>query len=112
MGIEPIPTPYDGHEFRSRTEARWAVFFNTLGVPYHYEKDPYYLGAELGGYLPDFWLPEQKCWFEVKGEHPTQREMQRGEALGKKLGQAVYIFHGDVKLPNTYEEILFDDPEK
>lgn len=51
--IKPIQTYYDGHWFRSRLEARWAVVFNALGVPYEYEPE----GFDLGGgmcYLPDF----------------------------------------------------------
>jgi len=36
-------------------EARWAVFFDALGIKYEYEAE----GYDLGGvwYLPDFWLP-------------------------------------------------------
>ena len=35
--VKPIETEYDGHSFRSRVEARWAVFFNTIGLEYEYE---------------------------------------------------------------------------
>lgn len=64
MGIKNIETEYKGHLFRSRLEARWAVFFDTMGIPYHYEPE----GFEMGGirYLPDFYLPEWKTWIEVK----------------------------------------------
>ena len=64
--IKAIETRYKGYRFRSRLEARWAVFFDALGVKWEYEKEGYDLGA-TGWYLPDFWLPEQDCWFEVKG---------------------------------------------
>ena len=37
--IKAIETVYNGYRFRSRVEARWAVFFDTLGVPYEYEKE-------------------------------------------------------------------------
>ncbi len=30
-------TYYDGYRFRSRLEARWAVFFNNIGLEYEYE---------------------------------------------------------------------------
>lgn len=30
--IKAIETEYDGHRFRSRLEARWAVFFNAVGL--------------------------------------------------------------------------------
>lgn len=63
--IKAIETRYKGYRFRSRLEARWAVFFDELGVRYEYEKEGYDLG-ELGWYLPDFWLPELRTWFEIK----------------------------------------------
>lgn len=63
--MKAIETVYDGYKFRSRLEARWAVFFNVLGVKYEYEKEGYDLDGTY--YLPDFWLPEQKYWIEIKG---------------------------------------------
>lgn len=50
--IKPIETYYNGYCFRSRLEARWAVFFDTLGVKYEYEPE----GLIKNGirYLPDF----------------------------------------------------------
>ena len=30
--IKAIETVYDGHKFRSRLEARWAVFFNNANI--------------------------------------------------------------------------------
>jgi hypothetical protein len=51
--IKPIETVYDGYRFRSRLEARWAVFFDSLGVKYEYEPEGFELPG-LGGYLPDF----------------------------------------------------------
>ena len=34
-----IETVYNGYRFRSRLEARWAVFFDALGVKYEYEAE-------------------------------------------------------------------------
>jgi hypothetical protein len=63
--LKAIETKFDGHRFRSRTEARWAVFFRELGLTYEYEPEGYVLpGGEC--YLPDFWLPQIGVWFEVK----------------------------------------------
>ena len=56
--IQAIETEYNGYRFRSRLEARWAVFFDALGVRYEYEPE----GFRLPGgdwYLPDFRV---KCW--------------------------------------------------
>ena len=43
--IQALPTKYDGCDFRSRIEARWAVFFNTLGLRYEYEREGFDLGV-------------------------------------------------------------------
>ena len=61
--IKPIETVYNGYRFRSRLEARWAVFFDALGVKYEYEPEGFDLGDGLY-YLPDF---KVKCW-GTKGE--------------------------------------------
>jgi len=76
--IKPIQTYYDGHWFRSRLEARWAVVFNALGVPYEYEPEGFDLGDGLR-YLPDFRVKCYGCrgtydnepfdlYIEVKGK--------------------------------------------
>ena len=53
--LRPIQTEYGGFLFRSRLEARWAVFFDTCGVDWEYEPEGYDLGNGLM-YLPDFLL--------------------------------------------------------
>ncbi len=67
--VKPIETAYDGCLFRSRLEARWAVFFNYLRIKYEYELEGYESG-EIGRYLPDFFLPrfEGGLWVEIKAE--------------------------------------------
>jgi hypothetical protein len=64
--IKPIPTRYAGRLFRSRLEARFAVFFNALGIDWDYEPEGFALKA--GWYLPDFYLPnlDGGTWIEVK----------------------------------------------
>lgn len=71
--IKAIETRYKGYRFRSRAEARWAVFFDTLGLKYVYEPEGFELPC--GRYLPDFLLPEIDYWFEVKGQKPTPDEV-------------------------------------
>lgn len=68
MNIQPIQTRYAGHHFRSRLEARWAVFFDALGLKWQYEPQGYTVGATKRPYLPDFYLPEVQSFVEVKGE--------------------------------------------
>ena len=67
MTIKAIETEYNGYKFRSRLEARWAVFFDALGVKYEYEPEGYE-GMDGIKYLPDFRLPEENgVLVEVKG---------------------------------------------
>ena len=63
--IKARETIHKGYRFRSRLEARWAVFLDGMGIEYEYEKEGYDLG-EHGWYLPDFWLPDFKVWMEIK----------------------------------------------
>lgn len=63
--IKAIETRYAGCRFRSRLEARWAVFFDALGIRWEYEPEGFELSA--GWYLPDFLLPDCGTWIEVKG---------------------------------------------
>jgi hypothetical protein len=37
--MKAIPTWHDGTQFRSRLEAKWAVFFSHLGIPWEYEPE-------------------------------------------------------------------------
>lgn len=91
MSIKAIETRYKGYRFRSRLEARWAVFFDALKIAWEYEPQGFDLG-ELGCYLPDFWLPEWGCWAEVKPEEPSCEEVRRLEALADETDHpAVFL---------------------
>lgn len=74
--IKAIETVYpwpNGPRYRSRLEARYAVFFDTLGIKYEYEKEGYQFRS--GWYLPDFWLPDLRSWIEIKGKDPSDSEL-------------------------------------
>lgn len=95
-----IPTRWAGTLFRSRTEARWAVFFDALLLEWFYEPDGYELPS--GPYLPDFWLPHVNggCFVEVKGAYPTSAEQAKAAELAIATGRPVYTFFGPVALPD------------
>jgi len=80
MTYKAIETRYNGYRFRSRLEARWAVFLDALGVRYEYEKEGFEL-EDVGRYLPDFWLPELDLWLEVKGGEPNWNEIRKAQEL-------------------------------
>jgi hypothetical protein len=82
---------------RSRLEARWGVFFDTLGIPWEYEKEGYIL--EGTPYLPDFWLPEQDMFVEIKGQEPTGDEMDKARLLALYTQKKVVMFCGPIEFP-------------
>lgn len=92
--IQAIQTRYAGCHFRSRLEARWAVFFDTLELSWEYEPERYDLPH--GRYLPDFWLPSLEAFYEVKGKPPTVHEGDLAEDLAIATGHRVFIASGDI----------------
>jgi len=93
VGIKPIETGYKGYLFRSRLEARWAVFFDTLGLEWVYEAE----GFEFENgtrYLPDFWLPQVKMWAEVKANRFTPEERWKAEMIAVGTGFPVLMLIG------------------
>lgn len=95
--IRSIDTEFDGYLFRSRTEARWAHFYKSLGIPYDYEPQ----GYEMDGvrYLPDFWMPSLDAWIEIKGAEPTEAEFRKAQLLGDGTKKKVYVFSGNLDVP-------------
>ena len=91
--MKAIETVYKGYRFRSRLEARWAVFFDALAVRWEYEPEGFVLPS--GRYLPDFRLPGDIVgWVEVKGAEPTVRERSLARELGVASGMSVFISCG------------------
>jgi hypothetical protein len=70
MALKAIPTTYKDIRFRSRLEARWAVFLDVSGIGWKYEPThlivTYDSGKERLDWLPDFKLGDGR-WAEVKG---------------------------------------------
>lgn len=59
--MKAIPTIYNGRQYRSRLEARWAAMFDLLGWPFEYEP------CDMDGWIPDFLLlGSEKVWVEIK----------------------------------------------
>lgn len=114
--IKPIETIYNGYRFRSRLEARWAVFFDALGVRYEYEPE----GFSNNGYsyLPDFLIYDvegihscpwrQNIYVEVKGcpDSESANKVNYNSALyydGNDIigGIPIWVV-GDIPNPKDY----------
>jgi len=115
--MKAIETKWKGYRFRSRTEARWAVFLEKLGIHFDYEVEGLVLPS--GPYLPDFRLNNfpfrlqegmepERVWLEVKGDEPTEREITRCRELARYAGCPVILVIGP---PDFYPQaMLFDYP--
>src|SRR5690606_34064896 len=90
--IKAIETRYKMYRFRSRLEARWAVFFDAMGIEWDYEPEGYIL-PDGTYYLPDFFCrfsatykayspyPNPGCFFEIKPIMPTREELKKARWL-------------------------------
>ncbi|MBU0598988.1 hypothetical protein KKF61_08460 [Patescibacteria group bacterium] len=105
-----IETLYDGYRFRSRTEARWAVFFKALGLRYEYETEGFDFG-DGAFYLPDFWLPSLQLWIEIKGPEPSPGEKQKAHQLVTHTHHPALIISGQPgELPSFYGYQTIKEP--
>lgn len=119
MTIKPIETLYRGHYFRSKAEARFAVFLDCLGVKWDYEPQGFDLGNGLK-YLPDFKIYDveiwdenrDKCnydtyepkmldhiWVEVKGMWKDDKPGELSDFDYAKINRFVFDESGDVINP-------------
>lgn len=100
--IKAIETHYKSYRFRSRLEARWAVFFERLGLKWEYEPEGFDLscyqplGYKLSSYayLPDFWLPGLGLYVEIKGSEPTDEEIAKCNLLADHTQRATLLVFG------------------
>lgn len=101
--MKALPTNYKKIIFRSRTEARWAVFFDNLGIKWDYENQGFNLGNKLN-YLPDFeiTLPNgEQYYIEVKPENFDKFEkidyIKKLQLFSSEANRSIIILHGNPK---------------
>lgn len=93
-----IETAAYGRLFRSRLEARFAVFFTHLKAEWQYEPEGYNLPS--GYYLPDFLVifPDETLWVEIKQFNPNDTEKQKAQELANLTKTQVLI--------HTYQHLV------
>lgn len=110
--MKSIETVYKGYRFRSRLEARWAVFLDALDVNWSYETESFDLSGTW--YLPDFWVNDWDCWIEVKGKTVTDEDEWKCHMLAETSGKNVLLFSGDPWIEgdkNLYDITLYGRDE-
>lgn len=108
MSITPLETRYAGCRFRSRLEARWAVFFDALKIRWEYEPEGFQTSA--GPYLPDFRLrglggdgqSKPYLWFEVKPDLSDRPEDARWFAIS--LDAPLIVAYG---MPRPDDDLIW-----
>jgi hypothetical protein len=109
------PTRYNGIHFRSRLEARWAVFWECLGLECRYEYEKFNVDGR--GYIPDFFLPSVAgppypfphtkariplgCWVEVKGDIPDEDAVRKLKVVHYGEFRAAFAI-GDIRSLRFY----------
>jgi len=95
-----IETEYAGCRFRSRLEARWAVFFDALHISWEYEPEGFNVNYRLSNkdgsfrYLPDFRLPDLKLWVEVKGLWTDEECLRFLDATASMVSRGDFLICG------------------
>ena len=95
-----IQTRYNGILYRSRTEARWSVFWERLSIIFEYEKEGYELTT--GPYLPDFWLPQYGMFAEVKPTTFSPLEKEKCAELATLTGNPCLMLDGAPRMKFYY----------
>jgi hypothetical protein len=93
-------TVYNAHLFKSRLEARWAVFFDTLGLEWVYEPEGFELGDSIR-YLPDFKILGWDTYVEIKPDLPSLTEIKKLLRLAQELQTSSDLYKTQVMLCGT-----------
>lgn len=125
--IKAIETFYKGYHFRSRLEARWAVFFDTLGISWKYEVEGFEVeinayeseaenrpSLKKRRYLPDFFLPTHSgtgVYVEVKGNKNALKENWHYHAQMHDHGGILPNFSNSLGREDAGLLLLSDIPE-
>lgn len=99
---KPKETIYNGYRFRSRLEARWAVFFDEARIRYMYEPEGFDL-INGESYLPDFYLIDFELYVEIKPFNPnvvkwvgdSNKWEKKCERFRDATGKAILLCYGD-----------------
>lgn len=102
-----MKTLYKGRRFRSHIEARWAVYFDALGLLWEYEKTEFDFGLGYV-YRPDFWLQDVRMWAAVTDDRMPAAEEDLCRALVRRTGFPCLKLEGVPEVRHYYAFELFE----
>lgn len=101
--IPPIPTVHDGTRYRSKLEARWAVWFEAMSLRFSYQPSVHLL-ANRTIYEPDFRLSDFGLWVEIKPFYDVAfMERTRRLALTERPVLTIFGAPGDHEGSAAYQ---------
>jgi hypothetical protein len=99
-----IQTWFRGVKYRSRLEARFAMAMHEMEIPFVYECMTF-TRPSGGTYTPDFFLPRQQLWIELKPHRPHLEEEMKCEEMSTTGFRVVLMYGENVKaLPFSSEK--------
>lgn len=109
----PIADVPGGYRYRSGWEKNLARYFHHAGIEFEFEPVRFeFTGIQRGtrGYTPDFYLPEQDLYVEVKGNLPTtdKTRMRRFKKYWPEMWPKLRVVPGS---PNTGAALFFEEME-
>ncbi len=100
--IKAIETAYKSVQYKSRLEARTAIFFDCLRLNFEYE--PRYFEIEKDfWYVPDFYLKDLRLWIEIKGPDIYKEAQIKAEGLCRMTNQVVEVWCGSLGFNTIYK---------
>lgn len=104
--ITPIETIYKGRRFRSRLEARWAIFFDAIDIGWEYETEGFQIGNTK--YLTDFKLlsfgsTKVDLFVEIKPRKPSMEEIKKCYEVSVGTNTDMLLICGTPGLPEFSE---------
>jgi len=100
--MKAIQTLYKGRRFRSRLEARWAIFFDAIDIGWEYETEGFELGKTK--YLTDFRIQsfganKVDLYVEIKPNKPSIEEIKKCFKVANGTNTSVALICGTPGLP-------------
>lgn len=108
--MTPLPSVYKGYHCRSRLEARWLCFLDTLGMQFIYEPEGFEF-EDGTRYLPDLYFPETRTWGEVKPFFPDDwsPEIQKIRQLVIESQRPALLLDGQPDFRHYWRFCIGDD---